>query len=115
MFLSHENDIEKKEYSGANLKNVIKQSLVGPKQGWNGHVMRIFTVLKDGFTPKHSHPWPHINYVISGTGTVYLGGKEYNVTPGSTAYVPSNTVHQFMANADSDLKFICIVPEEGDK
>lgn len=115
MFLSHEDNIEKKEYNGENLKNVIKQSLVGPKEGWDGYVMRVFTLLKDGFTPRHSHPWPHINYIVSGEGTVYLSSQEYEVTPGSTVYIPSNTVHQFMANKNSNLKFICIVPEKGDK
>lgn len=115
MFFAHEDEIEKKEYDGENVKGVVKKSLIGPAQGWDGHVMRVFTVKEDGFTPRHSHPWPHVNYVISGSGTVYLSGREYEVTAGSTAYVPSNTVHQFMANKGSQLKFICIVPEEGDK
>lgn len=115
MFVGHEKDVEKIRFDGENIKSVIKQSLIGPKQGWDGYVMRIFEIENGGHTPRHSHPWPHINYVVAGKGTLYLSGKEYDVEAGSIAYIPNNTAHQFMANKKSNLKFICIVPEEGDK
>ena len=46
--------------------NVVKQTAISPKEGWDGWVMRIFTLKKDGFTPFHTHDWPHINYIIKG-------------------------------------------------
>lgn len=95
--------------------NVMKQVAVGPEQGWQGWVMRIFTIGPEGFTPRHSHPWPHINYIISGQGTLYLDGINYEVQPGSVAYVPDNLEHQFTNTGSGDFSFICIVPEEGDK
>ncbi len=96
-------------------KNVLKQTAISPKEGWDGWVMRIFTLKKDGFTPKHTHDWPHINYIISGKGTLFIDGEERPVAPGDTAYVKGGELHQFKNGGEDDFSFICIVPEEGDK
>jgi len=97
------------------MENVIKKVLIGPQQGWQGWVMRQFDLAENGFTPRHTHPWPHINYIVSGTGTLYLDGQTYEVGPGSVAYVPDNLEHQFKNNGGDVFSFICIVPEAGDK
>ncbi len=116
MYVSHIKEIPGQEVNnpGAAL-NVVKQVLVGPAQGWRGWVMRSFTVTAGGYTPLHTHPWPHINYIISGKGTLFLDGQDYEVQVGSVAYIPDNVEHQFKNNSTEDLAFICIVPEEGDK
>jgi quercetin dioxygenase-like cupin family protein len=115
MFVDHERNIKSIKSQSAGSSGVVKQSLVGPEQGWEGWVMRLFTLEKGGFTPRHSHPWPHINYMVSGQGVLFLEGKEYPVEKGSTAYVPGNALHQFTNRGDEDFVFICIVPEEGDR
>jgi len=97
------------------MENVIKKVLIGSQQGWQGWVMRQFDLAENGFTPRHTHPWPHINYIVSGTGTLYLDGQTYEVGPGSVAYVPDNLEHQFKNNGGGVFSFICIVPEAGDK
>ncbi len=96
------------------MKNVTKQVLVGPEQGWDSHVMRVFTLDKGGYTPRHSHPWPHINYIISGEGVLFADGKEFDVKAGGTAFVPGGIEHQFTQKGDGEFSFICIVPKEGD-
>jgi len=115
MFVGHERDIQQIKIQAAEASGVIKQSLIGPEQGWADWVMRLFTLGKEGFSPRHSHPWPHINYIVSGQGTLFLDGKEYPVEKGSTAYVPGDALHQFMNRGEEEFVFICIVPEEGDK
>lgn len=115
MFISHADDLEKKALSGDTLQGVTKQTAIGPGEGWEDHVMRIFTVAPGGHTPRHAHPWPHINYVIGGSGTLYHQGKTSDIREGSVAFVPSETEHQFRNTGDGDLTFICIVPKEGDK
>ncbi|MGE5421885.1 MAG: cupin domain-containing protein [Ignavibacteriales bacterium] len=115
MFIGHLKDVESKAVAPEVLKNVYKQTAIGPAQGWEGWVMRVFTVGPDCASPRHRHPWPHINYVISGNGILYLEGKENYVETGSIAYIPADAEHQFMNRSDKDLVFICIVPEEGDK
>lgn len=97
------------------MSNVMKQVLVGPEQGWQGWVMRQFSLGVEGYTPRHTHPWPHINYIISGQGTLFMDGQEHSVQAGSVAYVPDHIEHQFRNSGAEDFTFICIVPEEGDK
>ncbi len=94
---------------------VTKTSAISAAQGWTGWSMRIFTLGEEGFTPFHTHPWPHINYIISGTGTLRVDGEDRAVKPGDTAYIKAGEEHQFKNTGETDFSFICIVPEEGDK
>ncbi len=115
MIIDNVSNLESIEFKGSKVKNTTMKALVSPKQGWEGYVMREVEVKENGFTPKHSHPWPHINYIIEGKGEILLNGKMNPVTAGSFAYIPSNELHQFKNTGDNIFKFICIVPEEGHK
>jgi len=115
MFVGNINDLEGKVITSPEAKDSLMKVLISPKEGWNGYVMRVIEVNKGGYTPKHSHPWPHINYVIEGTGQLLIDDKFHSVISGAYAYVPSNTVHQFKNVGGDIFKFICIVPEEGHK
>jgi quercetin dioxygenase-like cupin family protein len=116
MFVDHVNNLTRHELDTPGVvEKVVKQVLVGPDQGWQGWVMRLFAIGPHGYTPRHAHPWPHINYVVSGKGVLFLNGREYQLQPGSVAYVPDNIEHQFQNPEQEELSFICIVPEEGDK
>ncbi len=115
MFVDNAKNLKTVKMTIPGALSVTKQSLIGPAQGWEGWVMRLFTIAQDGHTPSHSHPWPHINYIVSGEGTLYLDGREYPVEPGYTAYIPDGSEHQFVNRGKQDFVFICIVPEEGDK
>lgn len=97
------------------VKDATMKVLVGPEEGWKGNYMRVFELGAYGNTPKHSHDWPHINYIIEGEGTLFLNGVENPIKAGSYAFVPPNELHQFKNTSDKKLKFICIVPEEGHK
>lgn len=115
MFISHRDEIPGKELSGDALKNVTKQVLIGQEQGWEDYVMRMFTLGKDGYTPRHAHDWPHIVYVVEGEGALHLDGTDYSVRAGSTAFIPGGKEHQLMHRKGEKFVFICIVPKEGDK
>ena len=114
MFVSHIDNIEGIKLDGKDLKNAVKKILIGPKEGWEDYVMRLFSLEKGGYTPKHSHPWPHINIVLEGKGTLFLEGKEFKVEKGSIAFVPENALHQYRADREEKLEFICIVPLKGE-
>lgn len=114
MIIGHSKDVAGIPVHGEEVHKVIKKVLISPQEGWEGWVMRLFELGAGGYTPKHSHDWPHINWIISGKGTLFLEGEEHEISAGDYAYVPSNALHQFKAAEDSDLSFICIVPEEGD-
>ncbi|GBF35075.1 hypothetical protein DCCM_4198 [Desulfocucumis palustris] len=115
MFVGNVRNINELEIKAPGVVNAFKKTLIGPGEGWEGWVMRLFTLKDKGNTPRHAHPWPHINYVLSGKGILYLEGDEHALTEGSVAYVPSGAGHQFICTGDEDLVFICIVPQEGDK
>ncbi|MFA5467055.1 MAG: cupin domain-containing protein [Candidatus Izemoplasmatales bacterium] len=98
------------EASKANMK-----VLVSPKEGWDNHVMRLIEVAPNGYTPKHQHPWEHINFVVGGLGELLIEGKTEAVRPGHYAYIPKDTIHQFRNAGNEPFSFICIVPKEGHK
>ncbi len=114
MFVRCLNEIAELVQQWEGAKGVTKRILVGPKEGWDSHVMRLFRVKKGGYTPRHSHPWPHINFVVDGTGVLYLDGKEYRLEKNCVAYVPANAEHQYRNTGDDDFVIICIVPKEGE-
>lgn len=115
MIVSHIDEVKGVEINNEYVKDAIKKVLITPNEGWKGHVMRVFEIGKGGYTPRHTHPWPHINYILEGNGTLHIEGKDYEIKKGSFAYVPAEALHQFMNTGDEKLVFICIVPEEGDK
>ena len=55
MFVSHEDEISKKELSAETLRGVSKQILVGPQEGWQDYVMRQMHLEIEGYTPHHRH------------------------------------------------------------
>ncbi|MFX4262432.1 cupin domain-containing protein [Pelotomaculum propionicicum] len=115
MFVGNVKNLDEIKVNAPGVINAFKKTLIGPREGWEGWVMRLFTLRERGCSPLHAHPWPHINYILSGTGVLLLDGKETPLKEGSIAYVPSNVEHQFRSTGDNDFVFICIVPEEGDK
>lgn len=115
MIVGNEKDVPAVKLEGELLKNVAKKVLISPQQGWQGHVMRLFELAEGGYTPRHRHAWPHINYVARGKGILYLAGREYDLEAGSFAYVPGGEEHQFMNRGQESFTLICIVPEEGEQ
>lgn len=115
MFAGKVKDLDEIKVSAPGAVNAFRKTLIGPREGWEGWVMRLFALRNGGCSPRHAHPWPHINYILGGRGVLSVEGKETALEEGSIAYVPSNVEHQFKSTADEDFVFICIVPEEGDK
>ncbi len=115
MIVSHIDNVEQTAMQGPGVEKAWKRVCISPKEGWDGYVMRVFELEPGGMAPLHAHPWPHINYFLNGQGTVTLEGKDIEVGPGSFSYIPANSVHQIKNRGAEVFRFICIVPEEGDK
>lgn len=50
--------------------------------------------VQDGNVPKHMHPNTNeIQYILEGTGTIWLGDKEVKVKPGDLVIIPKGTAH----------------------
>ena len=113
--IGHIKDLQTKILTSPEVKDASIKVLVSPQEGWQGHVLRVLDVEKGGHTPKHQHPWYHVNYIIKGEGELMINGKVEKVSAGSYAYIPGNTMHQFRNVGEDTFSFICIVPEEGHK
>lgn len=115
MVVGHEENLEKTVFDSPETKGASMKALISPEEGWEGYVMRVLELEEAGYSPKHNHPWPHINYMIEGEGRLFMDGEEYEVKKGSYSYVPANTLHQFKNTGKGIFKFMCIVPEIGHK
>jgi quercetin dioxygenase-like cupin family protein len=113
MIVSHEQKIPAVAINSPEVCNAAIKVLIGENEGWSDHVMRIIELGPEGHSPRHSHPWPHINYMVEGSGTLYMHGQDHPVKAGTYAYVPANTEHQFKNAGNGLFRFICIVPKEG--
>ena len=50
--------------------------------------------IQDGNVPKHMHPNTNeMQYILEGTGTIWLGDKEVTVKPGDLIVIPKGTPH----------------------
>ena len=92
---------------GASIRWMISQ-----KDGAPNFAMRMIDIAPGGHTPCHSHPGEHEVFVWSGRGELRLaGGESKVVVPGTVAFVPEMTEHQFVNFSDTEkLEFICVIP-----
>jgi mannose-6-phosphate isomerase-like protein (cupin superfamily) len=50
--------------------------------------------VQDGNVPRHMHPNTNeFQYILEGTGTIWLGDKEVHVKPGDLVVIPKGTAH----------------------
>lgn len=62
----------------------------------------------------HKHDtWEQAYYVISGQAAVIVGDEEKVVGPGSSAYIPPNTMHDFRNVGDETLVIVNITATLG--
>jgi len=113
MIVSNENQTPAVSMDHPEVKAAAMKALVGPPQGWSDYVMRIVELGPEGYSPRHAHPWPHINYMLEGSGILHIDGQDHPVEVGSYAFVPAGVLHQFKNTGPGTFRFICIVPKEG--
>jgi len=113
MFIGDSELIKALTVNNPNAKDASMKVLIGAAEGWDSHVMRLLELEPGGYSPKHSHPWPHINYVLEGEGALFASDGEQPIKKGSIAYIPAGEMHQFKNVGPEKFVFICIVPKEG--
>jgi mannose-6-phosphate isomerase-like protein (cupin superfamily) len=65
--------------------------------------------IQDGNVGKHMHPNTNeIQYILEGTGTIWLGDKEVRVKPGDLVIIPKGTAHGGTKPDGRALKAIAI-------
>jgi len=65
--------------------------------------------IQVGNVPKHMHPNTNeIQYILDGTGTIWLGDKEVTVKPGDLVVIPKGTPHGGTKPISGQVKAIAI-------
>ena len=65
--------------------------------------------IQDGNVGKHMHPNTNeIQYILEGTGTIWLGDKEVKVGPGDLVIIPKGTPHGGTKPKGRDIRAIAI-------
>jgi quercetin dioxygenase-like cupin family protein len=91
-------------------RGVSLRVVIGEEEGAPTFVMRVFDVEPGASSPRHSHDWEHEVFILSGKGRVYGGGREVDLSPGCTVFVPPMEEHQFSNTGEEVLRFICLIP-----
>jgi len=92
-------------------KNTDVRWMLGPNDNMPNFYFRVFDIKKGGNTPFHEHDWEHEVFVLEGKGYIKYEGKEIELKPYDTVYVPPGKKHQFINKEDSLLRFICVIPK----
>ena len=78
--------------------------------------MRVIDVEPGCNTPYHTHAFEHKVYVLAGRGMVRgPQGEEPPIEPGTVVFVPPDEAHGFFNTGDAVLRFICVIPHQGDR
>ncbi len=65
--------------------------------------------IQVGNVPKHMHPNTNeIQYILDGTGTIWLGDREVTVKPGDLVIIPKGTPHGGTKPISGQVKAIAI-------
>lgn len=107
-------DVESVVMTMEGAKNVDKQVPLGKDGGAPNFSFRVFTINPDGHTPYHTHPFEHLNYVISGQGVIVDGaGGEIEIGAGEFGMILPDEKHQYRNTSKTEpLVVICAVPKE---
>jgi mannose-6-phosphate isomerase-like protein (cupin superfamily) len=69
----------------------------------------ITIAIQDGNTPKHLHSNANeMQYILDGSGTIWLGDKEVQVKPGDLVIIPKGTPHGGTKVTGRTIKAIAI-------
>jgi quercetin dioxygenase-like cupin family protein len=106
--------LEKVEMAMEGAKNVLKQVPISKDHHAPNFSFRVFTILPNGHTPYHTHPFEHMNYVIEGEGAIVTeSGEEKPVKKGDFALILPDEKHRYKNTSSTEaFVMICAVPKE---
>ena len=92
----------------ADLNDETGHTLLGGRDGCPNYLMLYNGAMQPGAvshpdTGGHNHEWEHTVFVLEGTGTLVVSGKEYTVTAGDAVLVPPVEHHQWKNQTDAPM------------
>jgi quercetin dioxygenase-like cupin family protein len=76
---------------------------------------RYFEVAPGGWSTLERHHHAHAVMVLRGRGSCLVGTEVFALAPHDLVRVPPLTWHQFRADADAPLGFLCLVDKQRDR
>lgn len=113
MIVKKYREVEKTQVIKEGVKDVSIRWLIGEDSGAPNFYLRLFEVEPGGHSPFHTHPWEHEVFIVEGKGQINTGKQSLPIESGSFALVLPGEEHQFENTGDTTLKFLCIIPTDG--
>jgi quercetin dioxygenase-like cupin family protein len=99
---------------GTHFAGITRQLLFDGGEGL-GCQLRYFEVAPGGYSSLERHQHAHAIMVIRGRGRALVGDRILDLATHDLVQVPPLTWHQFRADADTPLGFLCLVNRERDR
>jgi mannose-6-phosphate isomerase-like protein (cupin superfamily) len=61
----------------------------------------------------HKHEVEHLWYILSGEGTMTIGGKSFKIAPAMAVYAPAGVLHAIEVGPDEDLTYVVVYAPPG--
>ena len=88
---------------------LIDEEMSGAK-----HFSLLVNTMKAGNVgDEHKHAVEHCWYILSGKGTVTIGGESFSVEPDMAVFAPADTPHRIVVGPDEDLTYIVVYAPPG--
>lgn len=100
--------------AGTHFKGITRQVLYGEAEDLACQ-LRYFEIEPGGHSTLEQHEHVHAVLILQGRGHVFVGEVVHGVAPFDLVYVPPQTWHQFRADEQNALGFLCLVPCDRDR
>lgn len=111
MLIKNKDEATTKPVQDEGAKKARLAVLIGPEEGAPHFIMRRIELEDGGCTPFHAHDWEHVVHILEGSGEL-IGEKErFPLKTDASVFVAGGEKHQFRANEDSPLVFLCTIPK----
>lgn len=109
--------VERKQYKTDtnNFKEIHRFTLLGEDISELNSETRYFEIQPGGYSSLELHRHPHSVVIIRGSGTLVLENELHDLNLHDVVFIAPETIHQFHADNDEPLGFICIVDRYRDR
>ena len=111
--------VDRRDYKADNscYKGVHRFSILGEREDEQAlnFQTRYFEVETGGYTTLEYHRHPHSVMIIRGSGSMILGEEVHELELHDMVYISPDTLHQFHADKNEPLGFVCIVDRYRDR
>lgn len=111
------NGVERKQYktNTKNFKDIHRYTLLSDDISALNSETRYFEIQPGGYSSLELHRHPHSVVIIRGSGTLVLENDLHELNLHDVVFIAPETIHQFHADNNEPLGFICIVDRYRDR